>query len=158
MIREFRKEDLEVIVDIGNRAWQRIYDMFYECYGEELFKIIVPDRMTEKGRQVRNHCVSHPDRVYVYEENGKIAGFVTFSFDFEKKIGEIGNNAVDPDCGLKGVGQMMYSACFERFKKEGMIYAKVGTGMDDAHMRARRAYERAGFNISHQDVKYYKKL
>ena len=39
-----------------------------------------------------------------------------------------------------------------------MAYAKVHTGLDDAHARARRAYERAGFDISHQEVNYYLKL
>ncbi|MBT4097360.1 MAG: GNAT family N-acetyltransferase, partial [Gemmatimonadetes bacterium] len=34
----------------------------------------------------------------------------------------------------------------------------VGTGLDDAHAPARRAYERAGFDIAQQDVTYYKKL
>lgn len=158
MIREFKKEDLKTLVDIGNRAWQGIYDMFYDLYGEDLFNVLVPDRMTEKGAQVERSCLAHPDWVYVCEEDGRIVGFVTFNLDFEKKVGEIGNNAVDPECGLKGIGQQMYAACFERFKREGMLYAKVSTGMDHGHSRARKAYERAGFNISHQNIRYFKKL
>jgi metal-dependent HD superfamily phosphatase/phosphodiesterase len=39
-----------------------------------------------------------------------------------------------------------------------MVYAKVGTGLDYAHARARRAYERAGFDIRHEEVTYYMKL
>ena len=39
-----------------------------------------------------------------------------------------------------------------------MTYAKVATGLDDAHAPARRAYERAGFDIKVEDVTYYKKL
>jgi len=34
----------------------------------------------------------------------------------------------------------------------------VHTGLDYAHAAARRAYERAGFNIRHEDVDYYMKL
>lgn len=158
MIRNYQSADLQTIMDIGNRAWQGIYRMFRERYGDELFNIIVPDEQTEKGGQIKNHCKEHPDWVYVCEESGKIAGFVTFTFNHKTKIGEIGNNAVDPDCGLKGIGQQMYKAVLERFRKEGMKYAQVGTGLDEAHAPARRAYERAGFTIQHEKVVYFKKL
>jgi len=39
-----------------------------------------------------------------------------------------------------------------------MVYAKVRTGLDYAHARARRAYERAGFSIRHENVEYYMRL
>jgi len=158
MMRNYQPTDLQIIMDIGNRAWQGIYRMFRQRYGDELFNIIVPDEKTKKGGQIRKHCEEHPDWVYVCEENGKIVGFVTFMFDHEKKTGEIGNNAVDPECGLKGIGQQMYKAVFERFRKEGMKYARVETGLDEAHAPARRAYERAGFTIRHESVVYFKKL
>ncbi len=159
MIRPYRPEDLPAIMDIGNRAWQGIYDMFEAVYGPELFSVLVPDRTRKKGEQVRRHCEQHPDWVYVCEEDdGRIVGFVTFQLDRVRGIGEIGNNAVDPDCGLKGRGRQMYLAVLERFRSEGMRYAKVSTGMDPAHAPARRAYERVGFDIRHENVTYYRKL
>jgi len=158
MIRNYRQEDLQRLKEIGNMAWRKIYEMFKERYGDELFSIIVPDPATVKGGQIESHCAAHPDWLYVCEEGGRIVGFVTFGLDHERKIGEIGNNAVDPTCGLKGIGQQMYQSVFERFKKEGMLFAKVGTGLDDAHAPARRAYERAGFDIHHEMITYYKKL
>jgi len=159
MVRPYRPEDLPAIMDIANRAWQGIYDMFERRYGRELFQILVPDRRTVKSEQVRRHCERHPDQVFVCEEDdGRIVGFVTFMLDRERGIGEIGNNAVDPECGIKGRGQQMYQAVFERFRQEGMRYAKVTTGLDEAHARARRAYERAGFDIHHENITYYKKL
>ncbi len=158
MIRPYQLEDLPIIMDIGNRAWREIYRMFRETYGDELFELLVPDERTAKGEQIRAHCERHPEWVFVCEEGGRIIGFVTFTLDDERRIGEIGNNAVDPDCGLKGIGQQMYAAVLEYFRSQGMLYAKVVTGLDDAHARARRAYERAGFHIRHEDVTYYMKL
>ncbi|HEY63245.1 MAG TPA: GNAT family N-acetyltransferase [Caldilineae bacterium] len=158
MIRPYRPEDLPIIMDIGNRAWREIYRMFRETYGDELFELLVPDERTAKGEQIRAHCERHPEWTFVCEEGGRIVGFVTFTLDYERRIGEIGNNAVDPDCGLKGIGQQMYAAVLEYFRSQGMLYAKVVTGLDDAHARARRAYERAGFNIRHENVVYFKKL
>jgi len=158
MVRPYRPENLPAIVDIANRAWREIYRMFRRTYGDELFELLVPDERTAKGEQVKEHCERHPEWVFVCEECGRIVGFVTFRLDRERKIGEIGNNAKDPDCKLKGIGQQMYRAVLEYFRRHGMLYAKVRTGLDYAHAPARRAYERVGFNIRHEDVDYYMKL
>jgi len=145
-------------VDIGNRAWRGIYRMFRKTYGDELFEILVPDEATVKGEQIRSHCARHPEWVYVCEEEERVVGFTTFRLDRERQIGEIGNNAVDPECGLKGIGQQMYRAVLQHFREQGMRYARVHTGLDEAHAPARRAYERAGFDIRHEDVDYFMKL
>ena len=158
MVRPFRDTDLPLLVDIGNRAWQGIYTMFRETYGDELFALLVPEPDTAKGEQIRSHATKHPEWVFVCEEAGQIVGFVTFSLDRARGIGAIGNNARDPRCCLKGIGQQMYAAVLEYFKENGMRYAQVHTGLDAAHAPARRAYERAGFNVQHQDVNYYLKL
>ena len=158
MIRPYKVEDLPIIMDIGNRAWREIYKMFRKTYGRELFEIIVPDELTEKGNQTKRHCEEYPEWIYVCEENGRIVGFITFSLDEKREIGGIGNNAVDPECGLKGIGQQMYKAVLEYFRSQDLAYATVGTGLDYAHARARKAYERAGFNIRHEKTDYYMKL
>jgi len=158
MIRKYKPEDLTAIMDIGNRAWREIYKMFRETYGDKLFQIVVPDETTAKGEQIKSHCEWHPEWVLICEEKERIVGFITFSLDLDKKIGTIGNNAKDPDCNLKGIGQQMYKAVLEYFREHGMIYASVHTGLDYAHAPARRAYEKAGFNIRHEDVDYYMKL
>jgi len=145
-------------MDIADRAWQKIYDMYLDAYGKGLFEILVPDRNSSKGEQIKNHCGKYPEWIFICEENKRVVGFVTFFLDYEKRIGEIGNNAVGPDAGLKGIGQQMYKAVLKHFTEEGMTYAKVATGLDDAHAPARRAYERAGFDIKVEDVTYYKKL
>jgi ribosomal protein S18 acetylase RimI-like enzyme len=132
--------------------------MYENAYGEELFSLITPDRDSAKSKQLEKQAEIAPENIFVCEEDSKIVGFVTFMIYPEKKTGEIGNNAVDPECGIKGVGQRMYRAVFDHFKKEGLLFAKVSTGLDDAHSRARRAYERAGFNIKTESVCYYRKL
>jgi ribosomal protein S18 acetylase RimI-like enzyme len=158
MVRNYRPEDLPAIRDIGDRAWRGIYRMYRETYGEELFGILVPRPDTVKGEQVDSHCAAHPDWVVVCEEGSRIIGFATYSIDAARRIGEIGNNAVDPDCGLKGIGQQMYAEVFRRFRALGMRFARVRTGMDWAHAPARRAYDRAGFTIRNEDVTYHMKL
>jgi len=158
MIRKYKPDDLAAIMDIGNSAWREIYKMFREKYGDELFQLIVPEETTSKGDQIRSHCERHPEWIFICEEEGHIVGFISFTLDSNKGIGEIGNNAREPDCDLKGIGQQMYKAVLDYFREHGMIYAKVHTGLDYAHAPARRAYERAGFNLQHEDVDYYMKL
>jgi ribosomal protein S18 acetylase RimI-like enzyme len=158
MIRDYKPDDLEKIMDIADRAWAGIHDAYKNIFGNELFNILVPDEHFRKGKEVKTFVSEHPDWIYICEEDNTVVGFVTFTIDKEKKIGEISNNAVDPKCSLKGMGQQMYKAVFERFKQEGMIYACVRTGLDEGHAPARRAYERAGFNISRGMVSYFMKL
>jgi len=158
MIRKYKPDDLANIMDIGNRAWREIYKMFRETYGDELFQTIVPNETTTKGEQIKSHCKRHPGWVFICEEEERIVGFVSFALNSDTRIGEIGNNAKDPNCSLKGIGQQMYKAVLEYFREHGMVYAKVHTGLDYAHAPARRAYERAGFNLHHEDVDYFMKL
>lgn len=158
MIRAYRPEDLPAIQAIGNRAWQPIYAMYRQRYGESLYAVLCADDANRKGEQIRDHCASHPDWVCIAEQAERIVGFATFFLDRQKKIGEIGNNAVDPDAGVKGVGQQLYQAVLARFVQEGMRFAKVQTGLDEAHAPARRAYERVGFDIHHENVVYYRNL
>jgi predicted N-acetyltransferase YhbS len=158
MIRPYTSDDLEKIATIADRAWRDIYTMFRSTYGDELFSLMVADDKTSKGEQVRAHCRQYPDWALVCEKDGRLIGFITFSLDDIKKIGRLGNNAVDPECGLKGIGQQLYAATLDYFKAKGMRFAQVQTGLDPAHAPARRAYQRAGFDISHEDVTYFKKL
>lgn len=132
--------------------------MFRREYGEALFDLMVPDANTAKGEQVRNTCLSHPDRVLVCEQDGECVGFVTFRIDSAKGIGEIGNNAVAPAWRSRGIAQQMYAAVLELMRDRGMRFARVRTGLDEAHAPARQAYERAGFNIHHEDVDYFMEL
>ena len=158
MIRRFRKDDMARVTEIANQAWREIYNMYQATQGDELFNLRVPDRDHIKGKQLEEHYENHPDWLFVYEENEYILGFITFTLDFKTKIGEIGNNAVDKTIPRKGIGQQMYAAVFDYFRINGILYAKVSTGLDYAHEPARKAYERAGFDIRNENVVYYKKL
>jgi len=44
------------------------------------------------------------------------------------------------------------------FREACLKYASVTTGLDPGHAPARKAYEKAGFNLRREDVTYYQKL
>ena len=158
MIREFRQEDFESVCAIAERAWEPIFSGFERQLGKEVYAVLNPDSRNNKEKQLAAHLKHHPGCFYIAERRGKIVGFITFYCDAERKVGIISNNAVDPCCGEKGVGQEMYRAALEYFRKAGMLLAQVTTGLDEAHAPARRAYERAGFDLHTEAVTYTMKL
>jgi len=52
----------------------------------------------------------------------------------------------------------MYRHVPERFRAEGLRYAHVDTGLDDAHVPARRTYEAVGFDRTVPTVEYWQDL
>lgn len=157
-MRPYVPQDLAWLTEVADKAWRPINAAYRKAYGEALFQRIVPNEHFRKGEEMKAICRANPECVFVCEEDGRKVGFLTILFDRARRIGEIGNNAVDPDCGLKGIGQQMYRFALQRFRAEGMEYAMVHTGLDEGHAPARRAYERAGFDISHSDITYYMDL
>ena len=73
-------------------------------------------------------------------------------------IGEIGNNAVHPDWQRKGIATRLYQYAFEQLRERGMRYVKVHTGGDPSLAPARRAYQKAGFDVALPQVEYYREL
>lgn len=158
LIRPLRPEDIARIEDIAVAAWAPIYEHYQELQQQALGAVARPARLESKRQQVRDFATSHPDWVLVSELSGEVVGFITYTFDREHKIGVIGNNAVAPEhCG-KGIGSKQYAKVLEIFRAQGMIFAAVTTGLDDAHAPARRAYEKAGFVPVFRHVEYMRRL
>ena len=158
MLRPYRPQDLQTIMEMANRGWRPINAAYRRAYGDELFDILFPTPDTRVGEAVKKDIEKNPGQTLVFEENGRVVGFIVYQFEADKEIGEVGYNGVDPDHQGKGIAQRMYEAVLDTFRQEGMRYAKVSTGLDEGHAPARRAYNRAGFDIQHQTVAYYKKL
>ena len=154
MIRQCKAEDLPRLCEIAKAAWSKIFDYLEDSYGKELYNIVNPDCRNSKTPALHNFFEQHPDWIYVAERNGRVVGFICFSMSYKTLSGTISNNAVDPECGEKGVGQEMYKAVLDRFRAEGMKAAMVTTGGDPAHAPARRAYERAGFKLKTEQIFY----
>lgn len=162
MIRRFQPDDLPVIMEIGRSTWRESEQLNKQAYGEDLYKLFPKEIDEEIGdfiaRATKYHCEKWPDTVYICEEDGRVVGYLLLELYPEEGVGEIGINALIPEYRGKGFGQQMYRAAIDRCRKEGMRYARVGVGLDPASERARKAYERAGFNIRHGGINYYMRL
>jgi len=151
--------DLPRMKQIAVRAWEPIYAGYVARMGEELFSLLHPDGwQDEKAGQVADHFQEWPEWCLVSELNGQVVGFITFVLKHAQKIGEIGNNAVDPDYQGRGIGSAQYRHVLELFRDKGMVYAEVCTGLDEAHAPARAAYKKVGFKLTVPKGTYYRKL
>ena len=160
MVRRAEAGDSARCQEIAVAAWEPIYASSEAALGEEIFGQLHPDGLASKARQVAASFEGRLEWVLVAceGEGGPIVGFATFRLDRERKVGEIGNNAVDPAWRGRGIAGALYERVLERFREEGMVMAKVTTGLDGAHAPARAAYKKVGFERGTESVTYYREL
>ena len=140
-------------------AFQPVFQSFRDIVGEQIYAIALAKSDAEQAELLDSLCkTGSSHRVFVAAIGQDIAGFVTFSLNPEKRIGEIGLNAVHPDYAGRGIGTRMYEFVMARMKESGMALATVGTGGDPSHAPARRAYQKAGFGAALPSVFMYKIL
>jgi ribosomal protein S18 acetylase RimI-like enzyme len=160
VIRQAQKEDVDDACEIAKGAWARIHDSFRTIMGAEMHEVVCANWEDSKATQVRGHFEHHPNWFYVVvqEADEKVVGFVTVRINKEKSLGTIGNNAIAPNLQGRGLGVAMHRYVLDSFKAMGLRFASVTTGLDEGHAPARRAYEKAGFDIRQENVTYYKTL
>lgn len=157
-IRKFRDEDFDSILEITLSAFKPIYESFEKLLGRRVFRLVYPDWRKSNRRYLKSLCQGKDGRnIRVIETDGIVVGFISFFLDLRKKSGQIGLNAVSPEFQHMGLGSSMYKHVLDIMKKKGIEIVDVGTGGDQAHAAARRAYEKVGFT-SLPLVRYYKAL
>ncbi|MDF2722074.1 MAG: family N-acetyltransferase [Paenibacillus sp.] len=158
LIREWAEEDIERVLTITIDAWRPVYNGYLQALGPDIFEIVHGDWEERKKRVVLNSCRKAGGvSVFVVEIDGDVAGFIGYKVD-DQLCGYIYDNAVDPAYQGRGVASAMYRFVLDKMKQDGAIVATVLTGGDEAHIPARRAYEKAGFAKLIPSVRYYMKL
>jgi len=153
-------DDVEALVEIAMAAWAPLFEYRREKMGEAIYSAVYPDWRAAKAGQIRSACGPGGGAgVCVAEIDGRIVGFVTYFVDASAHLGRIGNNAVHPDFQGRGIGTSLYARVIEKLRAAGARVVKVVTGLDPTHAKARRAYAKAGFNVSIPTaIEYYRQL
>lgn len=144
-LRAFHPDDLPVLQAVRQAAFAPVFQSFRDLVGDSIYAIALADSDADQAKLLVDICAGAPDRVLVAEQAGAIIGFVSYTLDDAKKVGEITLNAVHPDAAGQGVGALMYAHVLDLMRAAGMKVATVGTGGDASHEPARRAYEKCGF-------------
>ena len=158
-IRPFEPGDLPAMQRVRNAAFEPVFRSFRDIVGEKIAALALADADAEQAKLLDDICAADSTHhVLVVTIRDEIVGFVSFTIDAEKRIGEIGLNAVRPEHAGRGIGTEMYERVLARMKELGMAVATVGTGGDPSHAPARRAYEKAGFGPAIPSLYMYRLL
>ncbi len=157
--RHARPEDAARLQAIRRAAFAPIFASFRSILGDEIYDLA--QRRVDEAQEglLTSLMAGDPGwTLYVAQSGDAVVGFVAVRLDPETYVGEIGLNAVDPAQAGKGVGTAMYEFAVERMREAGMKVATVGTGGDPSHAPARRAYQKAGFDVQIPSVWMCRKL
>lgn len=162
ILRYARDEDMPGIDEITITCYRPIWESYVEMLGRECYEAVRhdPELTWEERKNRQNHSLyqEHPEWLWVLDKNGEVIGYVTFRLIPEKNMGLIANNGVHPGHTGHGWGKFMYRHVLQHFRESGMRFAFVDTGLDDAHIPARRAYEAVGFDRQVPVVEYWQDL
>jgi GNAT superfamily N-acetyltransferase len=144
---------------IRHAAFAPVFRSFASIVGEAIAPLAFAHADAEQARLLGDLCRAGSDHeVLVAVVDGAVVGFVSFAAEAEKRVGEIGLNAVYPDHAGRGTGTAMYEHVLARMRERGIALATVSTGGDPSHAPARRAYQKAGFGPALPSVSLYKLL
>ena len=159
LIRGANASDAPRLDDVREAAFAPVFASFRAILGEDIYQLAQASKDDAQAGYLASLLV--PDsgwEVYLAEQAGIVIGFVSLQLDRNTMVGELGLNAVHPDWAGVGIGTAMYEFAVERMREAGMRVATVGTGGDPSHAPARRAYEKAGFNVGIPSIWLCQKL
>lgn len=158
-IRVFKPDDLPALHEIREAAFKPVFQSFRSIVGEKIAAVALASAEKEQGEFLDTICAADSKHtVFVAECGNKLVGFCSISLDTDTKVGEIDLNAVLPSHQGEGIGAAMFDHALKLMREAGMKAATVGTGGDDSHAPARRAYEKAGFGPAIPNVYMYRLL
>ncbi len=162
VLREARPDDLPAIDELTAMAYAPIQESFVAMLGADLYDTVFrePERTWQERKQAQNRRLfaEHPEQLWVLDDGGRVVGYVSFWLFPEQRYGHLDNNAVASDRSGQGWATFMYRAVLDRFRALGLEYAHVDTGLDDAHIPARRAYDAVGFDRRVPTVDLWQRL
>lgn len=132
MLRLIKEEDINNIVKIENEA-------LGHSLGYDMLKGIIDNPLMN---------------AYVYEEDNKILGYISVSFDGITL--EILNFCVDVNNQNKGIGKSILNNIIDKYKKEGC--KNIILDVRENNLRAIHVYESFGFKLIFKREKYYNDL
>jgi ribosomal protein S18 acetylase RimI-like enzyme len=151
-IRLVTQADIQAVERLSLAAWQPNFETFERILGSDIYHSIWPQWRKSQREAVEDICrksLTGEDDVttWVAVVAGEVAGFTAVKLNRPDRSGEIEFLAVSPTHQGQGIGTALSRHAIRFMTTEGIRLAVVGTGGDEAHAAARKAYERAGFTM-----------
>jgi ribosomal protein S18 acetylase RimI-like enzyme len=160
VLRHASEDDLAAVDSLTVESYRPILESYVAMLGEDCYEAVrLEPELTWEERKIQQNrrlFEEHPDRLWVLDEDGDVFGFV--SFWLFPAYGHIDNNGLRADRVGQGWATFMYRHVLDHFREQGLRFAHVDTGLDDAHIPARRAYEATGFARQVPTVDYWQDL
>jgi GNAT superfamily N-acetyltransferase len=157
-IRPYTTADHAAVIDLSILAWEPIFLAWERILGPDLYPVaIFPDWRAGQSAVVEKVIATEHMHTCVADAGRVVAGFVCYELNHETKVGEVQLLAVHPAYQNHGIGTQLNLFALQELKAGGMKLAVVGTGGDEGHAPARRAYEKAGYT-GLPLMRYYQKL
>jgi GNAT superfamily N-acetyltransferase len=157
LIREYRPQDAEPVVELSVRAWAPVFTTLEQVLGREIFVRLHGDWRHYQERAVRGVLADPAMQVWVAEAARGVVAFVAATLHAERLLGEISMLAVHPDEQDQGIGTALTELATDWLRACGMRVAMVETGGDPGHAPARRSYEKADYTLL-PVARYFKAL
>ena len=124
--------------------------------GDDLYEAVQADPgqswQERKAQQNRRLFAEHPDQVWVLDDERRGLRLRDVLARHRARLRPPGQQRGRGEPRRRGLGDASCTgAVLEHFRALGLRYAHVDTGLDDAHIPARRAYEAAGFDSQRAD-------
>ncbi|WNJ19056.1 GNAT family N-acetyltransferase [Pontibacter sp. G13] len=141
-------DDLPILEEIRSQAFVPIFESFRNILGETIYEAAQLQEDLAQADLLKSYLEpSSVWQLWAVRQTSLMVGFVSIRLDSDQRVGEIGLNAVHPKVGGQGIGTQMYEFAVAEMKRAGMKVATVATGGDPAHLPARKAYRKAGFEV-----------
>lgn len=158
LIRPFEPSDFTRECPVTVEAWRGIFDGFHAQIGDELFEYFYDGweerKFAEFSASMNRNQPEGRSFTIVDRTDGSVAAMG--SWTPSGNFGVICSNAARADLRGCGLGSAMHRTLLDSMRRKGMRYAKVGTGLDDAHAPARRSYGAAGLAFPVPSVTYFR--
>ena len=151
MIRPYRPADLEPVKEITSICFAKVsIDANIEA---QFGPIGGHDWRWRKLRHLDQDVEGERARgVFVWEEEGRVLGYITTRTDPGNKIGWIPNMAVLPQHQSRGLGRLLMERALDYLRAKGMEAAKIETLAQNAV--GAQFYPSAGFREVARQIHY----
>lgn len=150
MTRTFRPSDVQRLKEITIECFPgvSIDNAIESQYGA----IAGHDWKWRKAMSIQEDVEANPAGVFVYETDGRVAGYITTRIDPESGIGWIPNLATNPADQGRGIGRALMDAALEYLRASGMRLARIETLEQNAIGQA--FYPSVGFREVARQIHY----